>query len=471
VWRQRPGVGIFNANIRGPYRHFMKTNKMRIVCGTDFSVHAAQASTVAALLAARLNETLILMHAVEGAGLDPVAPEVRDAQVARAQDKLHREAERLRKLGPTVREELCSGSPSERLVEAGQTSTTRLMIVSSLGRIAPSRFLVGSVAERTAEHSPIPTLIVRDSAPFEAWARGERPLRILAGYDFSPSSDAALDWIGELQRIGPCEVTVAYVAWPPREGGRLGLGETESRAELSPEIQKYLERDLKEKVILRLGEKNVGIRVAASWGRPDPHLIQLASETQADLIVVGTHQRQGLSRYWLGSVSRAILHHAPASVAVVPAAEASPPGIAPIPEFKRVLVTTDFSDLGNRAIPYAYSALDRGGRVCLLHVVPPSAGKSKGPGSAGRLDPLKDKLQSLFPSESEQRGIETEVTIVEHAEPATAICQAAERFGADLICLSSHGRSGLAKTILGSVAQAVMSRSVRPVLVVRSPKV
>ena len=150
----------------------MKTSKMRIVCGTDFSVHAAQAATIAAMLAARLNETLILIHVVENAGLGATFPQVRDLLLATVREQLQREAERLRKLGATVKEELGTGSPYEALVEAGRRFSTRFVVVSSLGRIAPSHFLVGSVAERTAEHSPVPTLIVRDSVPFEAWARG-----------------------------------------------------------------------------------------------------------------------------------------------------------------------------------------------------------------------------------------------------------------------------------------------------------
>ena len=48
------------------------------------------------------------------------------------------------------------------------------------------------VAERTAESAPVPTLVVRDAAPFEAWARGERALKVFVGVDFSASCAAAL---------------------------------------------------------------------------------------------------------------------------------------------------------------------------------------------------------------------------------------------------------------------------------------
>ena len=111
-----------------------------------------------------------------------------------------------------------------------------------------------------------------------------------------------------------------------------------SLVENPPEIQRLLERDLKLKVTPLLGEENVRVRVVASWGRPDAPLIQIVREAQADLVVIGTHQRQGLSRFWLGSVSRSVLYHAPTSVAVVPAAEPSPSATGQIPEINRVLV-------------------------------------------------------------------------------------------------------------------------------------
>lgn len=210
------------------------------------------------------------------------------------------------------------------------------------------------------------------------------------------------------------------------------------------------------------------IRVATAWGRPDPQLIEIARTEHTDLLVVGTNQRHGLERFWLGSVSRGVLHHAPMSVACVPATGADDSTAPGIPVFKRVLVPTDFSKLGNQAIPFAYSALHRGGTVCLFHVVEPMRSRAK----AGKLERsqikmIEKQLRALVPAEAEAAWLTTKVEVVENRDPSTAICQAAERFGADLICLGSHGRSGLSKAILGSVAQDVMAHSQRPVLVVK----
>ena len=280
-------------------------------------------------------------------------------------------------------------------------------------------------------------------------------------------------------RIGPCEIVVLQVDWPLGEKMRLGVTGPGTMVANLPEVQAILVRDLQAKVTSVLGEKGVRVRVEASLGRPDFRLIEIAREEQADLVVTGTHQWHGWSRLWHASTSRGLLHYAPMSVLVVPAKTG--PAEKPIPPVRRVLVTTDFSELGNQAIPHAYSVLHSGGTVRLLHVQAPASPTNPAMGeirrgqrpssrpSLQKVETVERQLRALIPAEAEAGGISSEVEVIEHREPATAICQAAERYGADMICLGSHGRSGLSKAVLGSVAQAVMTRSPRPVLVIRPP--
>ena len=183
--------------------------------------------------------------------------------------------------------------------------------------------------------------------------------------------------------------------------------------------------------------------------------------------MVGTHQRQGIERFW--SVSREILNDAPMSVACVPASSTGEPVSECIPTFQRVLVSTDFSTLGNRAIPFAYATLYQGGVMCLFHALKPAGAGPKAREATHKLKRAEEQLRELIPSEAAARWIVTKVEVVESDRPSTAICQAAERFGADLICIGSHGRSGLSKAILGSVAQDVMARCHLPVMVVQPP--
>ena len=445
---------------------------MKIICGTDFSVHAAHAADVAAALAARSNRPLTLLHALEPSGLEFLSEAQMNQWQAKLKRKLMAEENRLRKSGAEVMATLALGRPHEVLVNSAQHFQADLIIVSTIGQIAPSRWLVGSVAERTAQTATVPTLVVRDHDHLIKWATGKRPLNVFVGYDFSESSDAALRWVATLNNLGPCNITVTYLSWPPSETWRLGIGGHTSNGGNPPEVQELLERDLKERCAKLLGKTKARLRVVSGWGSQETELIDLTKASEADLIVVGTNQRRGLNRFWLGSVSRGILHHAPTNVACVPMVVDSREPKIGIPMFKRVLVPTDFSKLGNKVIAFAYGTARRGGEVRLVHVIPPVGGfKPDSEGTDGRHAKRKQdlvaRLEALVPENALARGIQTRVEVVEHQHPDAAICQAAERAGADLICIGSRGRSGIKKKLLGSVTEGVMPRSERPVLVIR----
>ncbi len=295
------------------------------------------------------------------------------------------------------------------------------------------------------------------------WIRGEHPLKVVVGYDFSAASDSALQWLNEMQSVGPCEISVVHVDWPPDQAQRLGYHGPLPLTENPKEIQNSLERDLRERLAMLLPPEKVTITVEPGWGHLEGYLFEIAHRQAVDLVVVGTHRRHGLARLRFGSVSRTVLHHATVSVAVVPPTEER--ARLTTPKLDRVLVATDFSNLGNKAVSYGCAILRRGGTLKVIHVLEPDDDKNKP--RAGKENPkLMAQVQSLVPPDSGQR-FDVEVEIAENANAAAAITQAAERFDADAICVGSHGRTGLAKTFLGSVAQAVMAASKRPVLVVR----
>lgn len=445
---------------------------MRIVCGTDFSIHAANAANVAAALAARSKTTLRLIHGVEPAAMEFLPKNTVSPFREKLRRKIVAEGNRLRSAGADVTESLVFGIRHEVLANAAPLPKADLIVVASIGHVAPSRWLVGSVAEKTAQLSKVPTLVVRDHEPLLSWAKGKRKLKVLVGYDFSTSSDTALDWVASLRTIGNCQVTVAYVSWPPKETWRFGIGGPATLTENSPEVQTLLERDLAERCKRVFGKAKPKVRIVPNWGPVEEKLIELAKAEAADLIVLGTNQRRGLNRFWLGSVSRGLLHHATTNVVCVPTSVEQDPVGERIPTYRRVLVPTDFSKHGNRAVAHAYGAAPRGGEVCLVHVIPPPSAfrpepeRADGP-RAKRKQELAARLHALVPKEAEIRGIRSRVEIAEHQHPDAAICQAAERFGADLICIGSRGRSGLKKKLLGSVTEGLMRRSDRPVLVTR----
>lgn len=441
-----------------------KEDQRPIICGTDFSEAAAQAVEVAAAIARRLSVKLHLVHVEEFRGLAMTEPTLFEAVISQNRQSLTRETERVRKEGTLVEERMLSGSVFEEVVTAAADSKARMIVIGAVGHGIGRRLLVGSVAERVAETSPIPTLVVRPGSPLLEWIRGQRPLKILAGYDFSVGSDAALRWVRELQLIGRCQLTVAHVDWPPAEAERLGYHGPMPLTENPGEIQNLLERDLSERIAMVMPPGDVSLSLLPGWGRTDAHLIQIAQAEKSDLIVVGTHGRHGLGRLRFGSVSRGVLRDAVTSVGVV-AAPAIDRRKSRIPKIERVLVATDFSEDGNEAVRYACAILQRGGDLKLIHVVGRSgastlAGKNTNP-------KLTSQLRAIVPESAPDR-FEIDAEILASDNAGEAIAQEAERFGADVICLGSHGQGRLTQALMGSVAQGVMSRSRRPILLVRA---
>ena len=297
-----------------------KNNKRPIVCGTDFSAVASEAVDIAAAMARRLETKLVLVHVDQLLGALVSNPVVLEAAILQRRGDLDDEAQRLRELGTQVDEKFVSGSAFDELVTAAKKSKARLIVVGAVGHGLARRMLLGSVAERTAEVSPIPTLVVRPGGRLASWIRGEHALKILVAYDFSAASDAALGVVNELRKIGKSEITVLYTNWPPDEARRLGYEGPLPLTANPREIQENLERDLKKRVATFLPKQQVAAIVEPGWGNPEGYLFQMANRQRVDLIVVGTNQRHGLGRVLLGSVSRAVLHHAKMTVAVVPPA-------------------------------------------------------------------------------------------------------------------------------------------------------
>jgi len=154
-----------------------------------------------------------------------------------------------------------------------------------------------------------------------------------------------------------------------------------------------------------------------------------------------------------------------------------------IPIYRKVLVTTDFSPLGNSAIPHAYAVVAKvGGTTILCHVLELSGvpnplyahyspGKALSPEERENVRQVSARaLEDLVPQEARgQETLRTEVRVVEATGPVhEAICQEANALGVDLIVMASHGHSGLARLFLGSVAEGVLRSTARPILIVRA---
>jgi nucleotide-binding universal stress UspA family protein len=237
----------------------------------------------------------------------------------------------------------------------------------------------------------------------------------------------------------------------------LDLEAAELKLTNPPALQAQLERELSRRVRDAIGKEGNAIVVGPTWSSPGSFIAETAHRIKADLIIVGTHQRQGFHRLLNASVSRSVIHHTDTNRVCVPVTLDLDPRNAHIPQYRRVLVATDLSGCGNAAIPFALGACSIGGLLKVIHVI-------RHPVKQNEIEEVKN----LVPIEAQGRYAETEVAVIPHNNPAIAICEEADRFGADLVCLSSHG-AGLSSALHGSVAREVLKNIRRPFLIVRRP--
>jgi nucleotide-binding universal stress UspA family protein len=198
----------------------------------------------------------------------------------------------------------------------------------------------------------------------------------------------------------------------------------------------------------------------------------------ADLIVVGTHGYNALERFWLGSLSRAVLSHAKCSVEIVrrrEAGEASGEGM-------RILLAVDGSDFSDAAVEeVANRPWPRGSEVHVISVA--HLPFTPTPETWALPDSYYSNLEKTVREQSESvtgRAIArlresnagrrvpltlSSATPIGHAEEK--IIETAKTWDADLVVLGSHGYGGFTRFLLGSVSQAVASHAPCSVEVVR----
>ncbi len=453
---------------------------MPVVCATNLSEPAARAATAAAAIAVRLDEPLWLVGVLDSEHPTPEAPSSLDE----ARRRLDAEAARLRSPGLQVETRLLEGAPGTVLVEDEALRSARLLLLSAEGWGSVSPWRRTPVYERIVQHAPLPVLVVRrDGESLVDWARGRRRLLVLVGVDGSPTAAAAVTWLHELRRVGPCDVVAASVCSPMEERQRLGihtpvhvelLDPVVRRIEvLDPEVERVLLRELGERVGTLPGEGSLELLVEPGLGRPADHLLHVAHARGVDLLVVGTHQRGGLARLWHGSVSAGVLRHAEQSVVCVPPGQ---PVARTTPAPRSVLVPVDFSEASARAITQARSLVGPGGRVHLLHVhrlrpterawVMDTYGVVPEP--PGEQSAVMERLRALVPREEEARQVHWTLEGVTGDDVAQAICQATERQGVDLVCLGTSEAPGQADSLGESVARALVARCRRPVMVLHA---
>ncbi|RCU48397.1 universal stress protein [Haloplanus salinus] len=190
-------------------------------------------------------------------------------------------------------------------------------------------------------------------------------------------------------------------------------------------------------------ESAVPVETHVVEGRPSAALASAIDDYDADLVAMGTHGRSGVDRYLLGSLAERTLRtaHVPVLAVRTPVDDATHPSI------DDVLAATDGSDGAERAGEHAVAVA--AATDARLHAL-----------TVGDDDPAR-----RLAARAREAGVDVTVAVRTGA-PHEKILGYADEAAVDLVTLGSHGRTGVERVLLGSVAERVLRAATTPVLAV-----
>lgn len=230
--------------------------------------------------------------------------------------------------------------------------------------------------------------------------------------------------------------------------------------ELIDDSQRALDAAVKEVTVAGVKHASGKLVTGVPWTR----IVEELEKQSYDVCVIGTHGRTGLARVLLGSVAEQVVRHAPCSVlAVRPDGEVKP--------FHHALVPTDFSDSAMHALDLAATLVEPGGSITLLHVIEmPLAFTPETPlgdlannldkGAAAELDKELERVRRTA-----KVAITARTQIGSPGAQTLAVVD--DDRSIDLVVMGSHGRTGIKRALMGSVAEKVVRHARCPVLVAR----
>ena len=301
---------------------------------------------------------------------------------------------------------------------------------------------------------------------------------IMVPLDGSPLAETALPAAVALAHATGRSLLLLGVAVPPARLGGLGWPPA---ALITPvpwwplelaDYEGYLAG-----VAARLQPRGLPVEILLRQGDPATEILaEVADNPALHTIAMATHGRSGVARTVLGSVAERVLQAAAVPVLLVRGG--SPPAAATPPAYQRILVPLDGSPFAAQALDTATDLAGRtGATLLLLAVLPPlqtlsfaEAGLRPYWSEAARIAAADSATLALTTTavRLESQGLAVR-TLLRHGSPAAEIVRCATDEAADLIVLATHGRSGLPRLWLGSVALGVVRSATQPVLTMRAP--
>ncbi|MBD0315347.1 MAG: universal stress protein [Nitrospiraceae bacterium] len=264
----------------------------RILFPTDFSPCASSAERYVRFLAKTYRASIHVLHTLDiHDGVYPLGTQ-HDREAAR---RLEQTVKDLHDSAPMVTSEQRTGISDVTICEAAAAHRADLIVMGTHGRKGVERILLGSTTERVVTMAPCPVLAVR-----QPHATPEHDLHkwrtIIVPVDFADCACEAVEYGAELAKDFAAALVLLHIVDPAPY----------RRASEQVEKARTLLSSIGEKIRVH----GIPVREVLHGGQPAEGIVDVVRSEDADLVVMGTHGRRGLSQFVFGSVAGAVVRRA-----------------------------------------------------------------------------------------------------------------------------------------------------------------
>jgi nucleotide-binding universal stress UspA family protein len=287
---------------------------------------------------------------------------------------------------------------------------------------------------------------------------------ILVPIDGSAIAARALDFAIERAKLTSAEITLAYAV--NRLAVDIAVANPYGYVDPTPMLNAM---DAEAAAVLQAGDsrvKQAGIssKTIELDGFPAQAIRSYARDTKADVIVMGTHGRSGFDRAAIGSTAEEVIRTSNIPVFALPQRDVAPIKRGPL---TNILVAVDGSPAADAALTFACELARRErARLLLCSVVESVPAHAGSEAIQSEVETRVTRLLERDRSRAAACGVEARASLL-HGDAVIEILARAKSESADLIVIGTHGRGGIPRFILGSIAEGVLRSSHLPVCTIR----
>jgi len=237
------------------------------------------------------------------------------------------------------------------------------------------------------------------------------------------------------------------------------------RREFISQLETGAERAVE--TIEEMADDSIAVQTTVLEGKPKKKILAYARDTDAELIVMGTHGRSGVSRFVAGSVTEHVVRSTDLPVLTVRATEQAERSDG----YEEILVPTDGSDAAGVAVDHgleiaraadarvhAVTVLDTGDMAASPTLSPPTE-------MVKHLETERQNATDEIAARAQEDGLAATTAVLE-GRPGTELLEYIDDHEIDLVVMGTHGRSGLDRLLLGSTTERLLRHASAPILAI-----